>query len=390
MASLPDAKELEGRKDKDSSDPAPQSRDFFWDSITLYIVGAILGLTAIDVVSEFLRGSDVRCYQPNETESSVLSSVQDYVNEFCTGYLPTLQFLPSFIAVHAIAILVPHYVWLNAFGADMDFFFKHVWKLERNRQHDTGDYPPDNYVISREMERAFCTKYGRPNGMYWWYISKVILQLFLTLVGIVLVPLVVFKFDEQNVTFQCPASERDARGDSWPLPDRETVMCVFSPINLLRRIWAVYLFLLGLAVLFMVINMLQLLKWHTTELGFNDCANFSFQTGMSYHYFHPQVVSKVFPKNFATPFQPNNRYRFRTAMDFLRYPFSPYNIESDYEFLMVKLFRTDGGLAYIMKEVHVLRLLQELNKTDLSKLHLYRLDVAGSSDATSGEAVQCA
>ena len=287
MAGLPDAKEAQGRKDKDSSDPAPQSRDFFWDSITLYIVGAILALTAIDVVSEYVRGSNVQCYQPNETDSSLLASVQNYVNELCSGHVPPLKFLPSFIAIHAVSILVLHYVWLNAYGADLDFFFRHVYKLERNPQPNTGDYPAINHTISREMEEAF-GRYGRPNGMYWLYIIKVLFQLFLCVLGIFLVPLVFFKYNEQNVTFQCPGSESDARGDSWPLPDRETVICVFSPINLLRRIWLLYLFLLVLAAVFMVTNLIQLTKWHTAELGFENCADFSFQTGLSYHYFHPK------------------------------------------------------------------------------------------------------
>ena len=378
MASVPDAKELEGRK-QNESDPAPQSRDFFWDSITLYIVGTILALTAIDVVSEFLRGSDIKCYQPNETDSSLFSSVESYVNEFCSGYLPPLQFLPSVIAIHAIAILAPHFVWLNAYGADLDFFFRHVWKLERNRQQDTGDYSPSNYIISQQIEEAFC-KYGRSNGMYWWYIFKILLQLFLCLVGIFLVTLVIFKLDEQNVTFPCPANERDARGDSWPLPDGEIVMCVFSPMNLLQKIWAVYLFLLGLAAFFILINLCQLMKWHTAELGFKHYAKFSFETGMSYHYFRPQVVSKVFRNNFAAQFQQNDTDQRQSTMDFLRYPFSPFNIQSNYDFLMVKLFRTDGGLAYIMKELHVLRLLRQKNRTDLSKLNLYRFNVIGSAN----------
>ena len=187
MMGLPDAKEAQGRKDKDSSDPAPQSRDFFWDSITLYIVGAILALTAIDVVSEYVRGSNVQCYQPNETDSSLLATVQNYVNELCSGHVPPLKFLPSFIAIHAVSILVLHYVWLNAYGADLDFFFRHVYKLERNRQPNTGDYPAINHTISREMEEAF-GRYGRPNGMYWSYIIKVLFQFFLCVLGIFLVP----------------------------------------------------------------------------------------------------------------------------------------------------------------------------------------------------------
>ena len=50
-----DAKGLEGRKDGENA--APQSRDFFWDSITLFVVGAIVALSAIDAISEFIRGS---------------------------------------------------------------------------------------------------------------------------------------------------------------------------------------------------------------------------------------------------------------------------------------------------------------------------------------------
>ena len=371
--SLAHARELEGRKEQ--PDPAPQSRDFFWDSITLYIVGVILALTAIDVVSEFIRGADVQCYQPNETQSDILSSVQNYVNEFCRGHVPTLQFLPSFIAIHAIAILLPHYAWLNAYGADLDFFFRHVSKLERNRKEDTGDYPAINYTISKEMEEAF-SKYGKPNGMYWSYIAKILFQIVLCILGIILVPLVFFKYSEQNVAFQCPESESDAKGDSWPLPYRETVTCVFSPMNLLQRIWLVYLFLLAVAALFMLINLIQLAKWHTNELGLKNCAKFSFQTGLSYHYCHPSV-KKVFKRNIA-----------KRDSSSLLYPFSPYSIESNYDFLIVKLFRTEGGLAYIMKEVHVLRLLREMNKTDLTIVNLYRLGDTGSDVKGKGKHIQ--
>ena len=147
MASIPDPKELEGRKKGQAQ--APQSRDFFWDSITLYIVAVILALTAIDVITEFVRGSQVQCYLPNDTDSSLLGSVQDFVNEFCSGRLPSLQYLPALIAVHAIAILAPHYFWLNAYGADLDFFFKHVSQISRIREK-MGDYPTINYAISKQ------------------------------------------------------------------------------------------------------------------------------------------------------------------------------------------------------------------------------------------------
>ena len=46
---VPDAKGLEGRKNGENR-PSVQSRDFFLDSVTLFVVGAILALSAIDVV----------------------------------------------------------------------------------------------------------------------------------------------------------------------------------------------------------------------------------------------------------------------------------------------------------------------------------------------------
>lgn len=341
MASIPDPKELEGRKKGQT--PAPQSRDFFWDSITLYIVAVILALTAIDVVTEFVRGSELHCYLPNNTDSSLLASVQDYVNAFCSSRLPSLQYLPAFIAVHAIAILAPHYVWLNAYGADLDFFFKHVSQIGRTRTQ-TGDYPSINHSVSKQLEDAFST-FSRWNGMYVCYLVKLIGQMMLCVLGIIVVPVWLFKENKQHMVFECPENEGDARGDSWPLLDYETVVCVFSPLSLLQKIWVVYQFLLALAAFFLLINFLLLIKWHTAELGFEKCAEFSFQTGLTHHYYNPQILNTV-----------------HFIWDF--------SIHSDYDFMMVKLFRTDGGLAYIMKEVHILRILQYKNRIDLAKLNV--------------------
>lgn len=348
---IPNPKGLEGRKEGQT--PAPQSRDFFWDSITLYIVAVILGLAAIDVITEFVRGSEVQCILPNETNSSLLASVRDYVNEFCAAHVPSLQSLPAFIALHAVFLLAPHYMWLNVYGADLDFFFQHVSQLVRTRDPKTGDYPAINYVISKQLEDAF-TRSAHSNWMYHLYRIKLLVQLGFIIVGITVVPLL---FKEQQVPFQCPKEDNDAKGDEWPLPDRETVVCVFSSLRLLQNVWGVYLFLLTGAIVFLIINMLMLMMPHTRELGFDNHAEFSFQTGMSYHYYVPHSLKKYFLEKFHCS---------------LSWPFSPYSIRSDYDFLMIKLFRTDGGLAYILRETHILRLLNTKNSSDLAKVNLFR------------------
>ena len=47
---------------------------------------------------------------------------------------------------------------------------------------------------------------------------------------------------------------------------------------------------------------------------------------------------------------------------------SIYHIRTDYDFLLVKLFRTDGGLAQVLREVHLLRLLKDLNNEELASV----------------------
>ena len=180
--------------------------------------------------------------------------------------------------------------------------------------------------------------------------------------GIILVPVLLFKEDEHRVVFWCPKNDSDTKGDIWPLPDYERVVCVFSPLHLLQKIWVVYQFLLCLAVVCLLINFIRLIKWHTIELGFECSAQFSFETGMPYHYYHPQIWRKVIVKNicFCACLRQqkgcSNRGTCKRFLSLVLYPFSPFNIRSDYDFLMVKLFRTDGGLGYIMKEVHIMRL----------------------------------
>ena len=384
MAAIPDPRVLEGRKEGQA--PAPQSRDFFWDSITLYVVAVILALTAIDVVTEFVRGSKVQCYLPNETDSKLLARVQDYVNEFCTGHLPTLQYLSAFIAVHAIAIYVPHYAWLNAYGADLDFFFIHVSKLVRSRETATGDYPRINYTISKQLEEVFST-FTRSNGMYWYFIVKLTSQIALCVVGFILAP-VIFEQEEQHISFECPENGTYTKEDSWPLPAYETVTCVFSPVRLLQKVWGVYLFLLTLAVLCLLINLIQLVRWHPQELGIDNCAEFSFQTGMHYHHYKPHIFTIVVRKNLCSPsIQLCTDQSPKSTVNALKhikkrsiacyFPFSPYSIRSNYDFLMVKLFRTDGGLAFILKDVHIQRILETKNSSDILKMHLYRTPSGG-------------
>ena len=367
MASVgvPDARELEGRKDGENR-PSSQSRDFFWDSVTLFVVGAILALSAIDVVSEFIRRSEVQCFFDRSAVNESFENVGEYVNERCAASLPPAEYLPAFIAVHAILILAPHYIWLNIFGANLDYFFHLVTGLVRTREPSTGDYPESNYVISKQLD-AFSSGTHRTNSMYKLYLLKLATQVILCLGGFIVA---IVSFGDFNETFTCPANEGESLSYDWPLTG-ESVTCVFTSLRLLHKIWLIYLVLLLVAILCLMLAFVWLLKDRTKELGLRKVANFSFQTSLPFHHYIPQLT--LFKKFSGLP--PTIHSLLSYFPSYSIGSNSSYRIQTDYDFLLVKLFRTDGGLAQVLREVHLLRLLKELNNVELARISSHQTNI---------------
>ena len=360
-----DAKGLEGRKDGENA--APQSRDFFWDSVTLFVVGAIVALSAIDAISEFIRGSQVQCYYNQSTVvDQSLENLADYVNEKCAASLPLAGFLPSFIAIHAILILAPHYIWLNMYGADLDSFFHLVSRLSRTREPNTGDYPETNYTISKQLD-VFSTGRHKSNFMYRLYALKLLAQIIITEAGFVVVVLIVSDFDEN---FTCPRDSDQVQSENWPLST--SIKCVFTSLRLLHKIWWIYIVLLQLAVLCLLGAFVWLLDSHANELALDKAANFSFQTCLPfYHYIPPIHILTQYSRRGNSISQ-----TLYTLLSFITPPSFGRNnsffIKTDYDFLLVKLFRTDGGLAQVLREVHLLRLLKGENNVELARVSSHR------------------
>ena len=333
----PDAKGLEGRQE--GKPTAPRSRDFFWDSLVVFVGTAILALTAIDAVAEFIRGSDIECFLPNSSFS--LGDVKDYVIKICAGSLPRTEYLPAYITIHAILILAPHYLWLNTFGANLDFFFQHVSQLVRTRDEKTGEYARKNYVISQQLEGAF----NRSNWMYYLYLVKLVFQFVVSIVGFVLV---LRYLNDYREVFICPASDEELHSEYWPLQN-QTVHCVFTSLRLLGQINVAYLILLAATFICLFGSMIWLVTAHPSKLGIKNVAKFSFQSGLPFKYHSPKLFLRKW-LSFCTP----------------------YNIRSDYDFLVIKLFRTDGGLAFVLREVHTLRLLKEENHLEYTRVNMYK------------------
>ncbi len=322
-----------------------KSREFFWDSVVLFVVSAILGLAAVDVITEFIRGGSVACYQEN---ADLSDSQESYINSFCSGSLPVSAYLPMFIVVHGVLIAVPHYLWLNHYGGSFDFFFQLVSTLTRVREADTGEYAQENQIAIQQLQDAF-TKYSR-NTIFISYVIKLIVQFVWTLIGLVFATAYFTDFD---TTFDCPEDPRTDR--YWPLND--TIVCVFDSLRLFRVMWGAEITLLLLVIGGLFIALLWCASTHVAELGSKDCAQFSFSSGLSPVYYVPWIR---FPPCFK---------RFFTSFPALAC--SGPRIRTDLDFLVTRLYRTDSGLGYVFKEMQILKRLKELIDIDQKKLSLH-------------------
>jgi len=99
-------------------------------------------------LTEYIRGSNVACRVNKDTQ---------YINNYCSGNLPPTQFFPVFIVVHAILIALPHYLWLNLYGDNFDFFFDLALQLKPIKTK--GKYEETNFTIVSELDSAFCEGY---------------------------------------------------------------------------------------------------------------------------------------------------------------------------------------------------------------------------------------
>ena len=340
---LQDPKELEGRDAQRNT-----FREFFWDSVLLYVVNSIIALAAIDALTEYIRGSNVAC--------RVDWDKAGYINNYCSGSLPPTQFFPVFIVVHAILIALPHYLWLNLYGEKFDFFFGLALRLEPIKTK--GKYEEDNFTIVSELDGAFNT--FRQNWMFPVYCLKLLFQWGIAVGGFIGVIVVFTDFKE---TFDCPrnfnASDKDP---FWPM--NTTVPCVFTTLRLLSLIKIADLVLLALVILGFSWALLWSIRPHSAELGFKDVAEFSFQTGLLPHFF---VHDFRFPRA-------GKLKNFMQAV----YSFMPWaalhgpRISSDLDFMLLKLFRTNGGLGYTFRMTQVLLELRCLSENDHRCLNLHR------------------
>lgn len=341
---------------KERDDDAPSRlipRDFFWDIIVFFVVWSILALAAVEIIIEFVRGGKVACFPPNNNNSD---AEENFINAFCTSNVPYGSYISIFMVVHGLLVAVPHYIWLSYFSGSINFFFVLATMMKKAKE-DTGQYSPNNILIIRKLEVTLASyKSGR---IFLLYIVKLGFQLAWVICGLIFVA--TFFYGTFGPSFDCP-NDFDGATDEWPV--HTDVVCVLDILDLLKVLWIVEMLLLALSGFGLIWGLVWCFSVHPKELGSADIALFSYNYGLSPEYYVPKLpLSNSIGSGF--------RYLFHLSCLLQQVSCGGPRIQTNMDFMVMKLYCTDGGLGYIFKQVQVAKVLKQLNDDDRRRLNVH-------------------
>lgn len=342
----------EGEEDNGVKDQSAL-KDVFWDRIVVFLTAAIIALTALDILTELLRGgSQVACFIPDSL--NVTDGQETYINNFCAQSVPDTQYLPIFILTHGILIAAWHYIWRSSCASHFNYFFSLASQLIRLSDDPQGFYPQKNLIIISKLAYEFRT-YKRSRILR-WYQLKLLAQILTSVASLLLSFLV---FTDFEVNFNCPRDLISA-GRSWPIPEVQ-VQCIFTSLRLFSLLQVVDVLLLS----FIVVALLGALLWsiwrHPNELGPENVAQFSFTSSISPSYYVPRPMlhnAKSFCRRFCS----------KQIFHELTQRFLVPRLTTDLDFLLMMLYRTDSGLGHTFREGQVYEEYKQLTDTDLQEL----------------------
>lgn len=322
-----------GIVEKSTTEEKVNQREFFWDKIATYLSSILLALAALDVFSQLLRGDSGVACDFSAQEDNLSDATVQYVLSLCSRDLPPVNFLPTIIAVQAIILVGPHYVWKALFSSQFDYFFSLAGLLRPLRNKNTGHYPQENKVIIQQLYESFMI-YNR-SDVFLWYKIKLFFQLFLAFVSIftIAIPKI---FRDGDTDFSCTFNLLGINS--------EQITCVITSVQLFRLIWVCDLVLLALILPLIGWGCLWCFLRHTSELGHKDIATFSFNSSI--------------PPNLAAPkSRLSNLFHALTSASSCHREFSDRflhpRIKSDLDFMIVSLHQAHSGLGNVFREGQV-------------------------------------
>lgn len=361
MASGLNVKDLEGKKDNSGDEGTLTPRDFFWDSVALFVISAIVGLTVLDVVTEFVRGSNVECYLPD----GIGNASQEYINTFCSGNLPFTQYFPVYIIITGALIAIPHYLWLNHYRGNFEFFFSQVGNLNRLMDAETVGAHSDqqNIQIVKQLTTAFATY--KQSTIFLFYVVKLAFQWVFT-AGSIVAAIFLFRNSNFMEGFLCPSGDQTV-DEFWPFDDK--AFCIYNTLVLISYLRVAYLCLICLLLLCLTWAILWCFFTHATELGHKSVAKFSYLTGLPTKYY---VAQLPIPGWSCCRYLRSCLLKCVATIPWFTLGDGP-RIRSDLDFMVMQLFRTDSGLGYTFKDVQTSLALKDLLEDDQRRLHIHYL-----------------
>ena len=362
MSSGVNIKDLEGRKDSDEEGGTLTPRDFFWDSVAHFVIRAIVGLTALDVITEFVRGSNVECYLPG----GIGDISQEYINTFCSGNLPFTQYFPVYIMITGALIAIPHYLWLNHYRGNFEFFFSQVSNLNHLMDVEIVGVHSDqqNIQIVELLTTVFAIQ--KRSTIFLFYVLKLTFQWLFT-AGSIVTAILLFQNSNFMDGFLCPSSNQTL-DEFWPFNDK--ALCIYNTLVLISYLRVAYLCLICLLLVCLTWAILWCFFTHATELGHKDVAKFSFLTGLPAKYY---VAQLPIPEWSCCRYLLSCVLKYVTTVSWFTFGGGP-RIRSDLDFMVMQLFRTDSGLGYTFKNIQTCLALKDLLEDDQRRLHVHYLE----------------
>ena len=250
----------------------------------------------------------------------------------------------------------PHYLWLNHYGGNFEFFFTQARQMDRTRNEESGEYSAKNRIIVLQLTLALTTY--KQNWMFILYVAKLLAQTLITVVGFLAAILFFDNFDE---VFLCPRSFNSS-DTFWPFDSQ--IYCVFTFLRLFAAIRIADLILLVLLILCFGWSLIWCASTHSTELGSDSVALFSFHTGMSPEHHVPKL-----PLGWCC--QPAKTFLRRFLKSTPWFGHGP-RIQTNLDFLVLKLFRTDSGLGFIFRDMQILEKIKHHNDDDQRRTNLHK------------------
>ena len=161
------------------------------------------------------------------------------------------EYLPLYIFIHGILLVVPHLLWTAFFQGDFDVIFSTAAKISCVRSDDTGKYPKENFELIEELE----LQYKGSKSIYISCLLKLVVQFLICASSICISAIL---FSDFSVSFLCPKllAENNEIPPFWPL--NVTVPCVYMSLRSLHIIQGLDY---ALTILAMVLIVAGLIDW---------------------------------------------------------------------------------------------------------------------------------